>query len=263
MDDDAGESDGDDSAGRPGGGDPVCGAETTTTGRPCQFPVESPDDRCPMHPPDGSGPPEGHGSGTTSHSMGDGTGDIREKLSDPPKPAMEHGVSAVDDDPRGTLQWLEDNDPAGYDWIIAKWRSYLADAPFGPETSKADEVLHACLMLYAVRGARHKQVTQGLVEQRALTDDDGDLVTDPDTGEPFTVSHELSTNLPANRIAREARSILKDHGILDDPESQKADAMGWGQAAKQVAKEVDSDVQDVHHEDADGDGPDARGERQR
>ena len=236
-----------------GGVGHVCGAETTTTDGPCQFPVESPDGRCPAHPKDGSGPADGHGSGTTSHGMATGPGDIQDKLPDGAKPAMKHGLHAVEDDPRGTIDWLEDNDPRGYDWVRAKWSSYLADAPFDPNTSKADDLLHACLMLYVVRGARHQQVTQGLVEMRALTDGDGDVVIDPDTGEPFEISQELPMNLPANRIIREARSMLKDLGVLDDPESQKAEAMGWGQAAKEVAQEVDSDVQDVPNSSDDGD----------
>lgn len=223
--------------------DYICGATTSSTDDPCQFPVSGPDETCHAHPDDGSGPPDGHGSGDPGHSMGDGPGDIVEKSPPEDKPAMTHGLHAVQDDPQGTLDWLDDHDPRGYDWVQKKWQSYMADAPFGPDTAKADDVLHACLMLYAVRGARHQQVTRGLVKQEALTDE-GDVVIDPETGEPIRVEREHAANLPANRIGREARSMLRDLGILDDPESQKADAMSYGQAARRVAERIDSQADD-------------------
>lgn len=223
------------------GGGFVCGYnDTSTTDDSCQFPVAGPDQRCHMHPRDGSGPPEGHGSGTTSHSMGAGNGDIQEKLPDGAKPAMDHGLHAVKDDPHGTLDWLEDNDLRGYDWVQSKWESYLQDAPFPVDSAKADDVLHAVLMLYAVRGVRHRQISRGLSEAMPMTDDTGDVVRDQD-GEPFEIEQELPVNLPANRIAREARSTLKTLGVMDDPESKKAEAMGWGEAAKRVAKKQDDD----------------------
>jgi hypothetical protein len=224
----------------------VCGYDdTTSTSDPCQFPVSGPDERCHMHPRDGDGPPEGHGSGSPDHQMGDGPGDITEKC-DPEteKPAMTHGLNAVQDDPVGTLRYLEEDRPEAYDWVISKWESYLADAPFGRDTAKADDLLHACLMEYAIRGARDRQVKNWLthtVEKRT------------DNGTPFDVEEELPVNLPANRLAREARSIKKDLGVLDDPESKKAEAMGWGAAAKKVAEKndaeqhADDDVVDVDY----------------
>lgn len=222
---------------QPGGGEQhVCGSTGTGDGEPCQFPVSGPDDTCHMHPDDGSGPPDGHGSGSPDHRMGDGDGKIQDRLPDNAKPNMGHGIHAVKDDPRGTLQWLEDNDPRGYDWVIDKWRSYMVDAPFDAYSAKADDLMEVCLMKYAVRGARQEQVEVGLTKMMRLQSDDvGDI--------DMNVEQELPANLPANRMAREARSILKDLGLLDDPESQKAEAMGWGAAAREVAMEVDSDVQ--------------------
>lgn len=237
----------------------VCGYDgCSTKDEPCQFPVSGPDERCHAHPKDGSGPPEGHGSGDPDHRKGNGTGDIVEKSPPEDKPAMKHGLHAVEDDPRGTLDWLEDNDPRGYRWVRKKWSSYMADAGFGVDTAKADDVLHACLMLYAVRGARHQQVTRGLTEKETLTDE-GDVVIDPATGDPIQVEREHAANLPANRIAREARTTLRDLGLLNDPESQKADAMKFGQAARNVAERIDSqsdaddgrDVVDVDAEQTD------------
>jgi hypothetical protein len=231
----------------------VCGAETSTTDDVCQFPVDSPEGRCPAHPEDGSGPPPGHGSGAPGHHKGDGTGAIAEHTDVHGKEGLTHGLHAVQDDPRGTLAWLEDNDPSGHEWILDKWRSYMADAPFEASSSKADDVLHACLMLYAVRSMRHTQVTRGLARSEVLIDD-GDVVRGPD-GEVVETEREHPGNLPANRVAREARSMLKDLGVLDDPESKKANAMGWSNAAREVALEVDADVveSDAASHDAQGD----------
>lgn len=174
----------------------------------------------------------GVGSGDPGHAMGDGGAPRGNKN------AMTHGVHAVRDDPRGTLRWIEQNDPQGYDWVLSKWESYMADAPFPPESAKADDVMEACLMKYAVRGVRQEQVEVGLTKMVRAQDADGNTLD-------FDVEDELPGNLPANRIAREARSLLKDLGILDDPETQKAEAMSsWGAAAKRVAERRDSEELD-------------------
>jgi hypothetical protein len=55
-------------------------------------------------------------------------------------------------------------------------------------------------------------------------------------------------------MAREARSILKSYGLLDDPESKKAEAMGWSQAAKEVAMEVDEQAEQDRIDSAAADG---------
>lgn len=231
MSTESGGTAGDEQGDEPGDGDGyVCGWEDTTTDRPCQFPVDDPDATCHMHGEDG--PPDGHGSGSPDHTMGDGDGDIAERVdASKEKPAMTHGIHAVQDDPVGTLNYLEESRPEAYDWVVDKWESFLVDAPFGKETAKADELLHACLMLYAVRGARDRQVKQFLTH----------TVTRYSEGTPYELEEELPVNLPANRLAREARSILKDLGVLDDPESKKAEAMGWGAAAKEVAEANDAE----------------------
>ena len=214
----------------------VCGADTANTDEPCQFPVDGPDERCHNHPADGSGPPEGTGSGDPGHRMGDGDGKIQERLPENAKPNMKHGLNAVQDDPHGTMTWLEDNDPRGFRWVRDKWRSYMVNADFPGNSGQADDVLHACLMLYAVRAVRHRQIQNGLT---------GWVEHYTDQGQRYEVEEEVPSNLPANRIAREARSILKDCGVLDDPESAKADAMGgWGDAAREVARNRD-DADDV------------------
>lgn len=217
----------------------VCGADTDTTDEPCQNTVDGPDERCFIHGADG--PPDGHGSNHPNHRQG-GNPNADANLPDNNKPDMDHGLYAVRDDPAGTLRWLNDNDPTGYEWVIRKWRSYLAETGHGPTSAAADDILHAALMLYAVRLGRHEQVTRGFTRQRPLTDDNGDVILDQN-GDPVTVEDEWPGNLPVNRVAREARKILKDRGVSDDPERDKAAAMaGWGDAARRVAAKYDSTV---------------------
>lgn len=168
--------------------------------------------------------------------MGDGDGKIQERLPENAKPNLKHGVNAVQDDPHGTIRWLEDNDPRGYAWLKDRWRSYLADAPFDPNSAKADDLLTACLYDYAVRAWTDRQIRQGLTQMETRTSD---------SGATFEVEVELAGNLPADRLARRSEEIKRKFGLLDDPESQKADAMGgWGQAAREVAMEVDSEIED-------------------
>lgn len=230
--DDAGDDDVDEQTGR----EYVCGADTANTDDPCQFPVSGPDQRCPNHPADGSGPPEGSGSGDPGHAMGDGNGRIQERLPENAKPAMKHGIHAVQDDPFGTLDWLEEQNPDAYDWIIGRWRSYLADAPFGEDSGKADDLLTACLFDFAVRTHTHIQVLEGLTKTEKR---------EAESGFVFEQKVEHAGNLPADRLARRSESMKKKLGVLDDPESAKADAMsGWGDAARRVASRVDDDADD-------------------
>lgn len=215
-----------------------CGVPKTTDddGDPCRHRVPNGD--CPVHGDrddrrqaiqDGDVQiRDGVGSGAAeSNPLADGGG-----APEGNKNAMSHGVHAVRDDPQGTLDWLAENRERGHRWVMNKWESYLADAPFDADSAKADDVLHACLMLYAGRRQRDQQVLNGLTTTQTRTSD---------SGQTFDIEVEHPGNLPANRITREARSWLKDLGILDDPESQKADALAdWGKAAKRVAERQDS-----------------------
>jgi hypothetical protein len=228
------------------GADYVCGANTDHTDGPCQFPVSGPDQRCHNHPADGSGPPEGTGKGSPDHTMGNGDGKIQERLPDNAKPALDHGVHAVQDDPGGTLRWIEDNDPRGHDWIVGKWKSYLKDGDIPPESGRADDILTACLYDYVVRAMTDKQIREGLTTTQTRKGEHG----------TFEIEVEQPGNLPADRLARRSEEIKRKNGVLDDPESKKAEAMGWGQAAKRVAERVDSDVVDVEDQGADGDSTD-------
>jgi len=221
----------------------VCGAETAHTDAPCQFPVSAPDGRCGNHPPDGSGPADGVGSGDSDHSKGgDPDADVQARTPDHHKPSMDHGFHAVDSDPSGTLAWIEDNDPRGHDWIRSKWRGLLDRGDIPEDDPQADDLLQAVLYDYLVRSWTGRQIQEGLTQTQTRT---------ADSGATFEVEVEQPGNLPADRLARRSEEIKRKNGVLNDPESQKAEAMGWGQAAKRVAQRVDSDAENM---DVDVDG---------
>lgn len=218
-----------------------CGVpKTTGDGDPCQ--IEVPNGVCHVHGDlearrqaiEGGDVQvvDGVGSGTTSkNALADGGGP-----DDGNKNAMRHGLYAVQDDPAGTLDWLEDHRPQAFDWVISRWESFLADAPFDRDTAKADDLLTACLWDFAVRIQTDVQVVDGLTQMETRA---------TDSGATFDVEVEHAGNLPADRLARRSESVKRNLGVLDDPESQKADAMtSWGQAAQQVAQRRDGDDQD-------------------
>lgn len=220
--------DGDDTEDGDGGGY-VCGATTDHTDEPCQFPVSDPDERCHNHPRDGERP-DGVGSGDPGHSMGDGAGHIQEKVDDTEKPALDHGLHAVQDDPSGTLEHLNNHEPDAYDWVKRKWEGLVDAAPFGKEDSRADDILTAALYDLAVRRWTGRQIRDGLTQMEVRQSEGG----------PYEVEVELPGNLPADRLARRSEEIKRKYGLLDDPETQKAEAMGWGAAAKAVAERQDT-----------------------
>lgn len=227
-------------------GDWVCGRQTGHTADVCQFPVDGPAGVCHVHPVDGSGPPEGHGSGDPDHGLN--VGDVSNLENAPDRPAFEHGLSIVEDEPTGVLEWIEDQDPQGHDWVRAKWQGYVDVATFGRDDPRADDILHAVLMLYCVRQARKRQVERGLSEMMTVTTDGGGTAE---------VEAEIPVNLPANRITREARRILSDLGVFD-PDAGDGDgsAADWVDAAKrradaQAQVDADDDVIDVNYSEGD------------
>ena len=222
-----------------GDGTPRCGVPKTTDddGDPCRHPV--PNGVCPTHG-DVSDRRQSIESGDVQVVDGVGSGAAdRNALAtgggapDGNKNAISHGLQAVQNDPVGTLDWLEQEQPAAYDWVVDRWESYLADAPFDRQSAKADDLLTTCLWDFAVRVQTDTQVVQGLTQMETRVSD---------TGTTFEVEVEHAGNLPADRLARRSESLKRNLGVLDDPESQKADAMAdWGSAAKRVAERQGGD----------------------
>lgn len=224
-------------------GDYICGEPKVSDGEPCGFPVKTPDGRCPNHPKDGSGTTSGAPKGRKGHPLtaNQTSGTIRENLPDHAKPNLRHGLVSVQNDPDGLLDWLRHERPDAWDWVRSKWASYLDDAPFDGDSAKGELLLQAVVMEYIVRLNRGLQLQEGLTHViEGYTDD----------GMPYDILEEHPRNLPVNRITREMRNTYLKLGILDDPESQKADAMGgWGEAARRVAMRVDSTASDGGSDD--------------
>lgn len=277
----------------------VCGSTDTNSGDPCQFPVAGPDERCYMHPRDGSGPPDGHGQAKNGNELAAKAGYEGDNgAPEGNRNAMSHGLYAAERDPSGLFDYFRENDPAMAEKIRRIFWTYMDDAPFdaypgdadrysppvldvvdldrhedqqdvaddvddldtvqvaqGPPrqhaaadappidvqalTGKADRLFDICVHQVVLKGVTLRQVRE-LLTQEEVVISEGDVVIDPTDGEPVEIEDELPVNLPKARMRQRDIRELKDLGILDDPESQKADAMAtWGQAAERAAKRRD------------------------
>lgn len=231
---------------------PRCGSTDTNSGDPCRMPVSDPDDRCFMHPEDGSGPPEGHGSGDPDHTMGDGD------QVEGNKNAMTHGVYASKNDPWGTLEWLQENEPQTYAQVVrwfwddaqsAAFDVYmfgdppeLPDDPLGGDgipgidvgrlTSRAADLLQVALDKGITYRATMQQSRDGLATVQKRKNANGEYVD---------VVDENPVNIPKNRMRREDRQQLKDLGLREEsPEAVAAQGShDLAAAAERVAKRRD------------------------
>lgn len=120
--------------------------------------------------------------------------------------AMKHGLFSQ---PDNLLNYLEREESENYQWVQAKFESYLEDAPFEDGTAKTDKLLEVCVLEYAVWRARGIQVRNGIVEKTHTKSNDGELIE---------INVERSENQPVNRIDRQVMSKLKNLDILDDPD---------------------------------------------
>jgi len=302
VDDDQGQAD----ATGDGGDTWVCGyGDTVSTDAPCQFPVSDPGERCHMHPRDGSGPPENHGTARNGNAV------AGKKTSGGGAPegnrnALSHGLYAAERDPSGLFDYFRENDPAMAEKIRRIFWTYMDDAPFdaypgtadrysppvldvvdvdqleaaerqqdaagdvddlstvqvsrGPPrqhtaadappidvqalTGKADRLFDICVHQVLLKGVTLRQVRE-LLTQDDVVISEGDVVVDPTDGEPVEIEDELPVNLPKSRMRQRDIRELKDLGILDDPQSQTADAMAsWGDAVRRSTMREDQDPDD-------------------
>lgn len=218
------------------------------------MPVSDPSQTCWMHPEDGSGPPDGHGSGDPGHTKGDG------QPPDGNKNAMTHGVYASKNDPWGTLDYLADEEPRVYAQVVRWFWDEAQSAPFdvyrtadlpsiptdvtdpdvegvpgidvGQLTSRAADLLLVSLDRGVIYRATMSQAKQGLATAQKRKNSDGDYVD---------VVDENPVNLPKNRTRREDRAQLKDLGLRDDsPDAVAAQGkQDLASAAERVARRKD------------------------
>lgn len=125
----------------------------------------------------------------------------------PPENNQNAAVHHLQSDENKLLDWLEENEPGTYEWIMAKHSSYLQDAPFGADSAKSDRLLEACVCEHIIWKNRGVQVKDGIVTKTHIKGSDGSLVE---------VEDERPENLAINRMDRQVMSKLKTLGIFDD-----------------------------------------------
>lgn len=160
-----------------------CNARTRDDGYCENYPV-SDGDRCRQHGGESTGPNPANLEGNQN--------------------ATKHGIHA---DPANVLDDLAESDPAGYEWVLSKYDSYLSDAPFADGSAKADQLKHIATQEYVIWKATGFQLSEGVIRQT----EDGGLKESP-------------VNLPLDRLQRTVTRRLKELGVLDDPDTKQANA---------------------------------------
>jgi hypothetical protein len=161
-----------------------CAAECRDGGYCENYPREG-SNRCRMHGGKSTGAPENNGNAET------------------------HGLTA--DREKWFDRYREDVEPI----VRALVESYVDDAPFGFEnTAKVDKLTEVCIDQVRLREA-NDELDDFLTEQVVGTTEDG---------RPIKTVEENPAHMPRDRIKRTNAKILKDLGIMDDPDSAQADA---------------------------------------
>jgi len=165
--------------------DDICGAERSDGGTCQNAPMEN--GRC-YH----------HGGASTGNPDGAPEGNDR---------AVKHGVYQ---DMDAYYQGQPEEDQA---FIDSVFDSLLTDAPFDDtNVAKAEKLWQVAIDLHKRRSANEYLEDEGLVTTVSYTDD----------GQPIEDEHYL--NVTYDRLGKETTRALKELGVLDDPDSEKADA---------------------------------------
>jgi len=121
-----------------------------------------------------------------------------------------HGLKA------DTKKWFDRHRDEVEDDVRVLVESYIEDAPFGFEnTAKVDKLTELCIDQIRLREANEWLREEFLKEETVSVTDDG---------RPIKKLVENPAHMPRDRIKRTNLKGLKELGILDDPESQKAEA---------------------------------------
>lgn len=106
-------------------------------------------------------------------------------------------------------------------------------------TGKAHRLFVVCVHQAVLTAVTLEQAKALLTHEEEIVSE-GSLVINPQTNEPVTIEEELPVNLPKARMRQRDLRELRDLGILDDPESELADATaGWADAARALADTTD------------------------
>lgn len=105
------------------------------------------------------------------------------------------------------------------EFVEALRDAYLEEAaPFGPESPKVERLTRTCVMVLQEWRGQEVILEEGMAVE--------DVVGVTDKGEPVisTCEHYLCQRI--DRLNDKIRHNLRELGLLDDPESQRADAEG-------------------------------------
>jgi len=103
-------------------------------------------------------------------------------------------------------------------WIDAVVESLLDDAPFGPESfAKLQMLRNIAIDMHKQQRANDYIDEVGVVERDKT-------IGYTDQGKPILEDQENALNIAYDRLTRTTTRQLKELGLLDDPESQKAEA---------------------------------------
>jgi hypothetical protein len=165
----------------------ICGAKTRD-GSPCARPAgwgTDGDGRCKQHGGASPGPPKGTANAET------------------------HGLTADRE------KWFERHREDAEPLVRALVESYVSDAPFGfNNTAKVDLLTEVAIDQVRIR--RANDVLDEFVTEK--------VVGQTDDGEPIVSVEENPAHMPRSRIKRDNTRLLKELGVLDDPDSAQASA---------------------------------------
>lgn len=126
--------------------------------------------------------------------------------------AEKHGMYA------DRQNYYDNRPPEGQDWIDSVAESLLDDAPFGPDNfAKVQMIRNIAIDMHKLQRANDYIDEKGVVHKDKT-------VGYTDDGRPIKQDEENVLNVAYDRLNRTMTRQLKELGILDDPESQKAEA---------------------------------------
>lgn len=160
----------------------------------------------------------------------------------PPKGSanyFEHGATAA---PLNLLEndLLEEEDVR---WIQGLVDAYLREAPFGPDSPKVERLTRTCCMIFQEWSGQRHILEEGMAVE--------DVVGVTDQGEPVLRTDEHYLCQRIDRLNDKIRMNLKDLGLLDDPDSQRA---GAEQDKVSALRSLMHQADDAVVEDAEEDG---------
>jgi hypothetical protein len=125
--------------------------------------------------------------------------------------AEKHGLFAE------RQNYYDNRSPNEQQWIDGVIESILDEAPFGPDS------FYKLEMVRNVAIDMHKMNANDYIDEKGVVHKDK-TVGYTDDGKPIKMDEENVINIAYDRLDRATTRKLEKLGVLDDPESQKAEA---------------------------------------